>query len=168
MSGKSHILLQAKTPLYTATHDLKLLLLLLFFSIHEDNDPRNDQAAAERVDRVSDETLVAESGKMQFLVELLDQLKSDGHRCLVFSQSRKVLDIVQKVVTNRVRKWIYMYFCYDVTCVMLGTSCGAFGRNGASLARTRRDYRSFLEEYFLQCLPADHTSWRSWSHHHRG
>jgi len=54
------------------------------------------------VDHIPDELLVQESGKMVFLVALLDNLKAEGHRCLVFSQSRKVLNIIQKVVQNRV------------------------------------------------------------------
>ena len=50
----------------------------------------------------SDKVLTQESGKMVFLVSLLDNLKAEGHRCLVFSQSRKMLDIVQRVITHRV------------------------------------------------------------------
>ena len=50
----------------------------------------------------SDKVLTQESGKMVFLVSLLDNLKAEGHRCLVFSQSRKMLDIVQRVITRRV------------------------------------------------------------------
>ncbi|KAJ7333824.1 DNA excision repair protein ERCC-6-like [Desmophyllum pertusum] len=48
----------------------------------------------------SDKVLTQESGKMVFLLSLLENLKSEGHRCLVFSQSRKMLDIVQRVVTH--------------------------------------------------------------------
>ena len=50
----------------------------------------------------SDKVLTQESGKMVFLVSLLDNLKAEGHRCLVFSQSRKMLDIIQRVITHRV------------------------------------------------------------------
>ena len=50
----------------------------------------------------SDSTLIHESGKMLFLITLLDNLKAEGHRCLVFSQSRKMLDIIQRVIKHRV------------------------------------------------------------------
>lgn len=50
----------------------------------------------------SDRVLTQESGKMIFLVSLLNNLKSEGHRCLVFSQSRKMLDIIQRVITHGV------------------------------------------------------------------
>ena len=48
------------------------------------------------------EQLVQESGKLVFLVQLLQQLKTEGHRTLVFSQSRKMLDIIQKVLKDKV------------------------------------------------------------------
>lgn len=54
----------------------------------------------------SDKVLTQESGKMVFLVSLLDNLKAEGHRCLVFSQSRKMLDIIQRVITHKVRRGI--------------------------------------------------------------
>jgi hypothetical protein len=41
------------------------------------------------------EHLVAQSGKMQFMVSLLMQLRLDGHRVLIFSQSTRMLDIIQ-------------------------------------------------------------------------
>ena len=46
--------------------------------------------------------LVQESGKLVFLVQLLDHLKSNGHQTLVFSQSRKMLDIIEKVLNEKV------------------------------------------------------------------
>ena len=60
-------------------------------------------SAATRIQHISDDILVRESGKLVFLIKLLDRLKEEGHRCLVFSQSRKILDIMQKVFSNRVR-----------------------------------------------------------------
>lgn len=51
---------------------------------------------------VSETVLTQESCKVVFLVSLLDNLKSEGHRCLVFSQSRKMLDIIQRVITHKV------------------------------------------------------------------
>ncbi|XP_014678713.1 PREDICTED: DNA excision repair protein ERCC-6-like [Priapulus caudatus] len=54
-----------------------------------------------RIDHVEDAVLIAESGKMAVLVKLLDNLKQQNHRCLVFSQSRKVLDIIERVLKNK-------------------------------------------------------------------
>ena len=67
--------------------------------------PSAYESAATQVDKIPDTTLIGESGKMQVLVELVDHLKQQGHRTLIFSQSRKLLDIIQKVVTNRVREF---------------------------------------------------------------
>lgn len=54
------------------------------------------------VSHIPDGHLIRESGKMMFLVKLLDNLKEEGHRCLVFSSSRRMLDIVEKVMRGRV------------------------------------------------------------------
>uniref|UniRef100_A0A8B9HDM0 DNA excision repair protein ERCC-6-like n=1 Tax=Astyanax mexicanus TaxID=7994 RepID=A0A8B9HDM0_ASTMX len=64
----------------------------------EDNE---NESAAGSIEHVSDETLLEESGKLRFLVSLLEQLKADQHRTLVFSQSRKMLDIIDRVLRNR-------------------------------------------------------------------
>ncbi|XP_028400404.1 DNA excision repair protein ERCC-6-like [Dendronephthya gigantea] len=50
--------------------------------------------------------LVEESGKLVFLLQLLVNLKREGHRTLVFSQSRKMLDIIQKVLKDKGIKMI--------------------------------------------------------------
>ena len=74
-------------------------------------------SAATVIQHVADEVLVKESGKLVFLIKLLDQLKVEGHRCLVFSQSRKILDIMQKVLTNKVRakqlEKVFLRICGD-------------------------------------------------------
>uniref|UniRef100_U3KBB3 DNA excision repair protein ERCC-6-like n=1 Tax=Ficedula albicollis TaxID=59894 RepID=U3KBB3_FICAL len=54
-----------------------------------------------KIDHLSDETVIQESGKMQFLVGLLERLREEGHRTLVFSQSRKMLDIIELVLCRR-------------------------------------------------------------------
>ncbi|KGL89157.1 DNA excision repair protein ERCC-6-like, partial [Charadrius vociferus] len=54
-----------------------------------------------RIDHLSDETLIQESGKMLFLVGLLERLREEGHQTLVFSQSRKMLDIIEHVLSRR-------------------------------------------------------------------
>ncbi|KAK2516946.1 Ercc6l [Columba livia] len=56
---------------------------------------------ANKIDHLSDETLIQESGKMLFLIGLLERLREEGHRTLVFSQSRKMLDIIEHVLSCR-------------------------------------------------------------------
>ncbi|KFU94008.1 DNA excision repair protein ERCC-6-like, partial [Chaetura pelagica] len=56
---------------------------------------------ANKIDHLSDETLIQESGKMLFLVGLLERLREEGHSTLVFSQSTKMLDIIQRVLSHR-------------------------------------------------------------------
>ena len=51
---------------------------------------------------MSNEELLAESGKLQMLMDLLKRLSMDGHRTLVFSQSRKMLDIIEKLLKTDV------------------------------------------------------------------
>lgn len=58
------------------------------------------------IENVTDETLMEESGKMKFLIRLLENLKNEGHRTLVFSLSRKILDMVHRILINR--KWKVM------------------------------------------------------------
>lgn len=92
----------------------------------------------------SDKVLTQESGKMAFLVSLLENLKSEGHRCLVFSQSRKMLDIIQRVmrhvghkilridgtvISTAERQHIINTFQNDssYTCFLLTTQVGGVG-----------------------------------------
>uniref|UniRef100_A0A4W5JTZ2 DNA excision repair protein ERCC-6-like n=1 Tax=Hucho hucho TaxID=62062 RepID=A0A4W5JTZ2_9TELE len=60
-----------------------------------------NESAAHRIDNISDKTLISESGKLMFLIALLERLKEEGHRTLVFSQSRKMLDILERVLVNK-------------------------------------------------------------------
>ncbi|XP_024865614.1 DNA excision repair protein ERCC-6-like isoform X2 [Kryptolebias marmoratus] len=50
---------------------------------------------------ISDETLISESGKLVFLLALLERLREEGHRTLIFAHYRKVLDILERVLGNR-------------------------------------------------------------------
>ena len=59
------------------------------------------------VNHISDDLLIEESGKLLFLIGLMDNLRDENHRCLVFSSSRRMLDIVQKVMQNRVRHVLF-------------------------------------------------------------
>ncbi|XP_032084473.1 DNA excision repair protein ERCC-6-like [Thamnophis elegans] len=53
------------------------------------------------IEHVSVEMLIQESGKLSFLVALLERLQDEGHRTLVFSQSQKMSDIIERVLTHR-------------------------------------------------------------------
>ncbi|XP_032083108.1 DNA excision repair protein ERCC-6-like [Thamnophis elegans] len=53
------------------------------------------------IEHVSIEMLIQESGKLSFLVALLERLQDEGHRTLVFSLSRKMLDIIERVLIHR-------------------------------------------------------------------
>ncbi|XP_009966520.3 DNA excision repair protein ERCC-6-like [Tyto alba] len=71
---------------------------------HSEQDLRSEAgmlSGANKIDHLSDETLIQESGKMLFLVGLLERLREEGHRTLVFSQSRKMLDIIEHILSCR-------------------------------------------------------------------
>ncbi|XP_074962530.1 DNA excision repair protein ERCC-6-like [Phalacrocorax aristotelis] len=71
---------------------------------YAEQDHRSEEGmllGANKIDHLSDETVIQESGKMLFLVGLLERLREEGHRTLVFSQSRKMLDIIQHVLSRR-------------------------------------------------------------------
>ena len=74
----------------------------------DEEDDARSFATQTRGEGPSDKMLTQESGKMVFLVSLLENLKSEGHRCLVFSQSRKMLDIIQRVITHVVGKLLFI------------------------------------------------------------
>lgn len=46
-------------------------------------------------------TLINLSGKLVFLIKLLANLKEEGHRVLIFSQSTKMLDIIQTIISQK-------------------------------------------------------------------
>ena len=64
--------------------------------------PSSLESAATKIEALDDSVLVGEAGKMGVLISLVDHLRQDGHRSLIFSQSRKILDIIQKVLRNQV------------------------------------------------------------------
>ncbi|XP_035021117.1 DNA excision repair protein ERCC-6-like [Hippoglossus stenolepis] len=67
-----------------------------------ENQQNNDtDTAAHGIANVPDDTLISESGKMVFLFALLEQLRQEGHRTLVFAHYRKVLDIMERILGNR-------------------------------------------------------------------
>jgi len=56
------------------------------------------------ISHMSDNLLIEESGKVVFVIGLPENLRDENHRCLVFSSSRRMLDIIQKVMRNRVHR----------------------------------------------------------------
>ncbi|KAM3912356.1 DNA excision repair protein ERCC-6-like [Leptodactylus fuscus] len=66
-----------------------------------DGTEENDIEAVTKFDHLSDEALIEESGKLVLLIGLLSKLKEEGHRTLVFSQSRKMLDMIDRILNNR-------------------------------------------------------------------
>nr|XP_057928106.1 DNA excision repair protein ERCC-6-like [Doryrhamphus excisus] len=50
---------------------------------------------------IPDKTLISESGKLVFLFALLERLREEGHRTLVFAHYRMVLDIMERILRNR-------------------------------------------------------------------
>ncbi|KAH9512905.1 DNA excision repair protein ERCC-6-like [Bulinus truncatus] len=56
------------------------------------------ESAVSQINNIPDDVLINESGKMIILTELLKTFKEEGHKTLIFSQSRKILDIIQKIL----------------------------------------------------------------------
>ena len=54
-----------------------------------------------KIDGVEDSELIRTSGKLAFLVHLVEDLRQNGHRTLIFSQSTRMLDIIQNVLKVR-------------------------------------------------------------------
>jgi hypothetical protein len=61
------------------------------------------QGAAINFENYDPDELIRYSSKLQVLVELIDRLRRDGHRTLIFSQSTRMLDIIERVLHARVR-----------------------------------------------------------------
>ena len=82
-------------------------LCVMFLCVYSVDIDSLDAAVAQDssmfdISHIPDHLLVEESGKVVFLIGLLDNLRDEKHRCLVFSSSRRMLDIIQKVMKNRV------------------------------------------------------------------
>ncbi|XDA90475.1 hypothetical protein R6Z07F_020073 [Ovis aries] len=70
------------------------------FSV-QDEIEGEDSSDVDHIDQISDDTLMEESGKMVFLMDLLKKLRDEGHQTLVFSQSRRILNIIERLLKNR-------------------------------------------------------------------
>ncbi|XP_037535921.1 DNA excision repair protein ERCC-6-like [Nematolebias whitei] len=68
----------------------------------EDGSPSEaTESDTNSIANVSDATLISESGKLVFLLALLERLRDEGHRTLIFAHYRKVLDILERILGNR-------------------------------------------------------------------
>ncbi|GAB1303031.1 DNA excision repair protein ERCC-6-like [Apodemus speciosus] len=70
------------------------------FSAQDDNE-QEDVCTMDSIDHLTDNTLIQESGKMIFLMSLLERLQDEGHQTLVFSQSRQILNIIERLLKNK-------------------------------------------------------------------
>ncbi|XP_014783663.1 DNA excision repair protein ERCC-6-like [Octopus bimaculoides] len=64
--------------------------------------------AATQLNGIPDTVLCQESGKLIVLIELLGYIVATNHKCVVFSQSAKMLDIIQKILNNLKYKYVRM------------------------------------------------------------
>jgi len=62
------------------------------------DDNELDSCAANDIEHVSVDKLMQESGKVQFVIDLLELLRRKGHRTALFSSSRKILNIIHKIL----------------------------------------------------------------------
>ncbi|XP_012639799.2 DNA excision repair protein ERCC-6-like [Microcebus murinus] len=67
----------------------------------QDGNEGEDSPDMDHIDQITDDTLMEESGKMIFLMDLLKRLRDEGHQTLVFSQSRQILNIIERLLKNR-------------------------------------------------------------------
>lgn len=51
-----------------------------------------------------EKSVIKDSGKLETLVQLVNYLRDDGHRCLIFSPSTKMLDIIESVLAVRMAR----------------------------------------------------------------
>ncbi|XP_059943913.1 DNA excision repair protein ERCC-6-like [Mesoplodon densirostris] len=70
------------------------------FSV-QDEIEGEDSSDVDHIDQISDDALMEESGKMIFLMDLLKRLRDEGHQTLVFCQSRRILNIIERLLKNR-------------------------------------------------------------------
>ncbi|XP_008574826.1 PREDICTED: DNA excision repair protein ERCC-6-like [Galeopterus variegatus] len=70
-------------------------------SCAQDGSEGEDSSDVDHIDQIPDDALMEESGKMIFLMDLLKRLRDEGHQTLVFSQSRQILNIIERLLKNR-------------------------------------------------------------------
>jgi DNA excision repair protein ERCC-6 len=96
-------------------------------------------------DKLDIEALVNASVKTKLLLRLMQNLKSEGHRLLIFSMSKKMLDLLEKILGDKNHKYIRIdgdteiasreQLCKtfnsdpSIFCCILTTKVGGFGLN---------------------------------------
>ncbi|XP_063165080.1 DNA excision repair protein ERCC-6-like [Candoia aspera] len=85
-------------------------------SRQEDGENTIKVGLMEEIKNVSEKVLIEESGKLKFLIALLAKLREEGHQTLVFSLSRKMLDIIECILTQQRIK--LMRIDGTVTCLV--------------------------------------------------
>ncbi|XP_004592813.2 DNA excision repair protein ERCC-6-like [Ochotona princeps] len=81
-----------------ACHLLNLGTIRFF---DQDGIEEEDSSGMYPIDQIPDDALMEESGKIIFLMDLLTRLRDEGHQTLVFSQSRQILNIIERLLKNR-------------------------------------------------------------------
>uniref|UniRef100_A0A7M4ET24 DNA excision repair protein ERCC-6-like n=1 Tax=Crocodylus porosus TaxID=8502 RepID=A0A7M4ET24_CROPO len=97
---------QLKELLLTTRSPLSELTVLKKLCDHprllpDDENEEGIFSGGNKINHVSTEALIQESGKLVFLIGLLERLRKEGHKTLVFSQSRKMLDIIECILTQK-------------------------------------------------------------------
>lgn len=77
------------------------LLQLKTAKISAQDGNEDNCSGVDDVSHVTDDLLMEESGKMLFLMNLLKRLRDEGHQTLVFSQSRQILNIIERLLRNK-------------------------------------------------------------------
>ncbi|XP_026578674.1 DNA excision repair protein ERCC-6-like [Pseudonaja textilis] len=79
-------------------------------------DEEDSVGLTQEIQNIPEKVLIQESGKLTFLIALLEKLREEGHKTLVFSLSRKMLDIIEGILTQRHIK--FMRIDGTVTCLL--------------------------------------------------
>ncbi|CAO2623468.1 DNA excision repair protein ERCC-6-like [Lemmus lemmus] len=67
----------------------------------QDENEQGDTSDVYSIDHLTDSALMEESGKMIFLMALLERLQGEGHQTVVFSQSRQILNIIERLLKKK-------------------------------------------------------------------
>lgn len=90
------------------------------------------QQIADYHDKEMIDDLVNSSVKTQMLFNLLSQLKKDGHRVLVFSMSKKMLDLLEFIINHKneyLEKYQYIRIDGDTEIASREGLCQQFNAN---------------------------------------
>ncbi|XP_060135423.1 DNA excision repair protein ERCC-6-like [Zootoca vivipara] len=101
--------------LLSAQACIQLGLEVSGYSEQEEGEAEAISDMTREIKHVPSQVLIEESGKLRFLLALLENLREEGHQTLVFSQSRKMLDIIECILTHR--RFKVMRIDGTVTCL---------------------------------------------------